>query len=247
MAVPPSSVGAIVDANISIEKHCSTADGRVSATTPSESEVRVVPPSEYKAAAQCLAEAFVDDHVIRYPIDTPDRAHWTEAERFHLHRQALEYITYAHCVKGLVTTVGEDYGSVALWMPPGKNMDDWYTMLRSGMWRLHFQLSSEGKKRFFDEFLPLLHSTKQEVMADRDAECWYLVYLGTKLASRQKGYARKLVEHITRRVRIYLCPAIDRSTIFVPHNPPPPPLKPGCPPTANFFSLIGFSISLLRF
>lgn len=200
MAVSPSPVGHRLDANISIEKRSPTAD-HISATTPPESRIRVVPPSEYKAAAQCLAEAFANDHVIRYPIDTPDRAHWTEAERFDLHRQALEYITYAHCVKGLVTTVGDDYGSVALWMPPGKNMDDWLTILRCGLWRLYFQLSSEGKKRFFKEFMPLLHSTKEEVMGERDAECWYLVYLGTKDASRRKGYARKLVEHVTERVR----------------------------------------------
>src|ERR1700733_13334075 len=42
-------------------------------------------------------------------------------------------------------------------MPPGKNMDDYLTMLRSGMWRLSYKLSAEGKKRFFTEFLPLLH------------------------------------------------------------------------------------------
>lgn len=201
MAAPPSSVGPILDASIALEKRSSTAD-RVSATTPLESQIRVVPPSEFKPAARCLAEAFADDHVVRYPIDTPDRAHWTEAERFDLHRQALEYITYAHCVKGLVTTVGDDYGCVALWMPPGKNMDDWFTILRSGMWRLNFQLSSEGKKRFFDEFLPLLHATKEDVMGERDADSWYLVYIGTKTASRSKGYARKLVEHITARVSL---------------------------------------------
>lgn len=190
----------MLDASIALEK-CSSAADRVSAVTPLDSQIRVVPPSEYKAAAQCLAEAFVEDNVIRYPIDTPDRAHWTEEQRFTLHRQALEYITYAHCVKGLVTTVGDGYGCVALWMPPGKNMDDWFTILRSGMWRLNFQLSSEGKKRFFDEFLPLLHTTKQEVMGERDDDCWYLVYLGTKFHSRGRGYARKLIEHITGRVR----------------------------------------------
>jgi GNAT superfamily N-acetyltransferase len=216
MAVPPSAFGPILDAGISIEKRSSTAD-HISVTTAMESQIRIVPPSEYKAAAQCLAEAFATDHVIRYPVDTPDRAHWTEAKRFDLHRQALEYITYAHCVKGLVTTVGEDYGCVALWMPPGKNMDDWFTILRSGMWRLNFQLSSEGKKRFFDEFLPLMHNTKVEVMGERDLHCWYLVYIGTRPASRGKGYARKLVEHITARVSI--SPALLR------------PLRPSLTPT----------------
>lgn len=198
----PSPITPIIDAGMLLEKRSSAAS-RISASTADPS-IRILSPSEYKEAAATLAEAFREDQVVRYPIDTPDRAHYTEEERFNLHRQALEYITYAHCLRGLVTTVGDDYGCVALWMPPGKNMDDWLTILRSGMWRLGFQLSAEGRKRFFDEFLPLLHHTKQEVMGERDAESWYLVYVGTKPSSRGKGYARKLVEHITRKVIIYI-------------------------------------------
>lgn len=85
-------------------------------------------------------------------------------------------------------------------MPPGSNMDDWCTIIRSGMWRLNYKLSSEGKKRFFTEFLPLLHHTKQETLGTRDDDSWYLVYIGTKTAGRGKGYARKLIEYVTRIV-----------------------------------------------
>jgi ribosomal protein S18 acetylase RimI-like enzyme len=191
-------VAPIVTAGITIEKRSSMAEQI--AVAEHDSTIRIVDPSEYREAAASLAEAFREDHAVRYSIDTPDRAHWTEEERFNLHRQAFEYITYAHCLKGLVTTIGENYGCVALWMPPGKNMDDWFTIFRSGMWRLKFQLSVEGNKRFFDEFLPLLHKTKEEVMGDRDDESWYLVYIGTRPESRGKGYARKLIEHITKKV-----------------------------------------------
>lgn len=199
MAMSTASIAPVVDAGMVIEKRSSTADRMASSGL--DPDVRIVEPSEYKEAALCLAEAFREDQVVRYPIDTPDRANWSEEERFVLHRQALEYITYAHCLKGLVTTIGEDYGCVALWMPPGKNMDDWFTILRSGMWRLNFQLSTEGKKRFFEEFLPLLHRTKEEVLGERDSESWYLVYVGTKPESRGRGYARKLIEHVTKKVR----------------------------------------------
>jgi GNAT superfamily N-acetyltransferase len=89
-------------------------------------------------------------------------------------------------------------------MPPGKNMDDLWTILRSGMWRLWYKLSSEGKTRFYNEFLPLLHHTKHDVMGDRDDNSYYLVYLGSKPSARGKGYARKLIEHMTARVRSLL-------------------------------------------
>ena len=79
-------------------------------------------------------------------------------------------------------------------------MDDWCTILRSGMWRLNYKLSAEGKRRFFGEFLPLLHDTKAQTMGDRDDDSWYLVYIGTKVEGRGKGYARKLIEHVTKVV-----------------------------------------------
>ena len=191
-----SIVVPVLDSTIMIEKRSSTAD-RIAADPQSQSNsIRVVAPHEYKKAAECLAEAFKDDHVVRYAIDTPDRAHWTEGERYELHKQAMEYVTYAHCLKGLVTTCGPDYDCVAMWMPPGKNIDDLLTIIRSGMWRLNWKLSKEGRERFFKEFLPLLAMTKAEVLGERDNQSWYLNYIGTKSSSRGKGYARVLIEHI---------------------------------------------------
>ncbi|KAA6407739.1 MAG: hypothetical protein FRX48_08577 [Lasallia pustulata] len=169
----------------------------VSQYNTTDDQVRVLRTDEYKGAAQCLAEAFAHDGVVKYCIDTPDRDHWTASQRWDLHVTMLEYITYAHCMAGLATAVGPDYGCVALWMPPGKDVDDWCTYLRSGMWRLNYQLSAEGRTRFFNEFLPILHSTKHEVMGDRDNDSWYLVYIGTKPNARGKGYATKSIRYIT--------------------------------------------------
>ncbi|KAF4308102.1 putative n-acetyltransferase protein [Botryosphaeria dothidea] len=168
-----------------------------STSPPSSDKVRIVDVSEYKAAALALAEAFKDDDVSRYFLDTVDRADWTPEQKWDLHVSIFEYVVYAHILKGLVTTVGSDYGAVALWMPPGNNIDDFLTVFRSGMWRLRYRLSREGRKRFFTEFMPLLHDTKASIMGERDATSWYLVYIGTKPSARGKGYCRKLIEHVT--------------------------------------------------
>lgn len=194
----PSTVVPVLDASLMLEKRSSTAD-RMAASNAS-SEVRIVEPHEYKEAAACLAEAFRDDHVVRYSIDTPDRIHLTEEERYKMHRESMEYVTYAHCLNGLVVTIGDNFDCVALWLPPGKNIDDWWTILRSGMWRLNWSLSQEGKERFFKEFLPLLGRSKADVMGDRDGDSWYLNYVGTKPSARGRGYARKLIEYVTKQV-----------------------------------------------
>jgi ribosomal protein S18 acetylase RimI-like enzyme len=82
-------------------------------------------------------------------------------------------------------------------MPPGTNMDDYLTMFKSGMWRLNYRLSAEGKRRFYNEFLPLLHDTKHGTLGARDADSWYLVYIGASLRGRGKGNASKLIRHVT--------------------------------------------------
>jgi hypothetical protein len=81
---------------------------------PPSDGVRIVTAAEYKEAAACLAEAFSEDDVVRYFVDVPDRKHWTTEQKWALHVEILEYITYAHILKGLVTTIG-DFEAVSLW------------------------------------------------------------------------------------------------------------------------------------
>ena len=85
-------------------------------------------------------------------------------------------------------------------MGPGDNMDNFCTMLRSNMVSFNWKLSKEGRTRFFNEFLPLLHNTKHEVLGADEPRSWYLVYIGTKPSSRGKGYAKALIEDITKKV-----------------------------------------------
>ena len=76
---------------------------------------RVLQLHEYKEAALSLAEAFKEDEVSMYFINTPDRANWTEKQKWDLHLKIMEYITYAHLLRGLVVSAGPNYDCVALW------------------------------------------------------------------------------------------------------------------------------------
>ena len=64
-----SSTTPMLDAAIVHEKRTS-GPGIVAGKAPSiqgKDQVRIVTCDEYKEAAACLAEAFQDDHVVRYP------------------------------------------------------------------------------------------------------------------------------------------------------------------------------------
>jgi hypothetical protein len=95
-----------------------TATAATTTSTPARTvntdEVRVIGIDEYKEAAACLAEAFKDDHTTHYFLNTPDST-MTEEQKWDLHVEMMEYITYAHCLKGMVTTVGPNYSAVSLW------------------------------------------------------------------------------------------------------------------------------------
>jgi hypothetical protein len=82
---------------------------------PSPDDVRVIGISEYKAASACLVEAFMEDEAIRYCIDTPDTAHFSPERKQKLYVDNMDYVTAAHIYNGLVTTIGPNHASVAIW------------------------------------------------------------------------------------------------------------------------------------
>lgn len=159
--------------------------------------VRLVNPDEYKAAALCLAEAFANDDTTRYFLDMDDTHHLTDEQNRALHVAFCETLIHAKLLKGVVTTVGEDYDCVALWMPPNTQMDDTLTFLRSSFWR--FTLITAKRHQSFKTPFPLLHQTKAGVLGARDNDSYYLVYIGTKEASRGQGLATKMVANVARR------------------------------------------------
>lgn len=155
--------------------------------------VRRVELHEYIKARDTLVRAFTEDKVARYLTDCDNN---TPEQRQKLDIEIFEYIVYAHLLKGIVLTIG-DWEGLACWMPPNQNMDDLWTILRSGMWRLKFSLGKESRERYFNEFLPKLHDAKADVLKERDDKSWYLIYLGTVPEARGKGYSRKLVQYVT--------------------------------------------------
>lgn len=89
-------------------------DGVIACNTAGD-DARVLTLSDYKGAAHSLAEAFKEDHSSKYFTHTPDRADWTEEQRWQLHLKMMEYITYAHLLKGVVVSAGPNYDCVGLW------------------------------------------------------------------------------------------------------------------------------------
>ena len=134
----------------------------------------------------------------------------------------MEYITYAHLLNGEVYQIG-NFGAVALWFEISgtrlsigcRRVKTWMTYWQSlkvvcGDYTINSP-PKEGNVFSMNSFLSSMTQSIQSfclnvdgrasVLGDRDEQAWYLVYIGTRPDSRGKGYARKLVEHITTKVR----------------------------------------------
>lgn len=187
-----------------------------------EEAVRVVGMSECREVALSLSYAFAADDLACYLLNTNDMADLSPEDKWRLHVDMFTYIVSAHILNGETHTIGPEYDAVALWLPPGREMDDWWTLLRSGQWRLWYQLSAEGRQRYYNEMLPLLHHTKAEVLGEHDDNAYYLVYLGTKPHARGRGYARKLIQTMIDRVCFSLPLARGPRDSNDKTNKPPP-------------------------
>jgi GNAT superfamily N-acetyltransferase len=157
-----------------------------------EASVRYIGTSESRAAGLSLAHSFAEDDLSRYLLGAEAATRSPEA-LWRMHVRLMTGIAAAHCLKGAVGTIGPDHDAVAIWELPHTETDSTWTFFRSGMWRLFCQLSREGRRRYYGELIPVLHDAKAAVMGARDADCYYLVYIGTKEGSRGRGFAGKLL------------------------------------------------------
>lgn len=160
------------------------------------SEVRELKMSDRREAGLALAQSFAADPLSLYLMGIDDATCWSSEKLWKLHVRLMTYTYASYKFRGIATAIGPDYDAVALWMPPGTTNDDLLATIWSGTWRLCYQLSRESRKRFFDELFPALHDTKAEIMGDRNDDCYYLGYIGTKASARGRGYASKLLRHM---------------------------------------------------
>jgi len=163
-----------------------------------EDSVRTVRMSEYREVGLSLAHSFATDHLSLYLLGADDMAHLTPEQKWKIHLDLMTSTSVATLLKGVITTVGPEHDSVALVLPPGGDIDGWWVALRSGLWRMYYLLSPQGRRRDFTETLPVLHNAKVEVMGARDNDCYYLLYLGTKPKARGRGYAGRLIRHMCK-------------------------------------------------
>lgn len=80
-----------------------------------DAAARRVGMSECKEVGLSLAHSFAADDLSQYLVDADDMTHLSHEEKWRLHVDIMTYIAAAHLMKGVVTTIGSEFDSVAVW------------------------------------------------------------------------------------------------------------------------------------
>lgn len=86
-----------------------------------------------------------------------------------------------------------DFQSVAVWMPPGKRVDNEFTILQSGLVSVVLKLGLGGLKRIFIDFQASTDKAKKRYLKGVK-RYWYLFFIATEEVARGKGLASRIIE-----------------------------------------------------
>jgi hypothetical protein len=79
------------------------------------SNVRTIGIGESSEVGRSLAHSFAMDELSHYLLDGDDMAGYSDEHKWKLHVDIMTYLVAAHCYRGIVTSLGPDHESVALW------------------------------------------------------------------------------------------------------------------------------------
>lgn len=169
---------------------------QTSGSVMNKAKVEILGFSDYKQVALTLYESFQNDLLSKYLTihlaGNPDLKKRAEIALF-------EAYAYSHMLKGLVVGIrsedGKRFETVAVWARPDSgNMENFWTLVRSGYLKYAWLTGAEGRDRLFNGLFPLLHKTSHEVLGQAQTNTWSLIYLGSTPEARGKGNARAMFD-----------------------------------------------------
>ncbi|KAK6458171.1 uncharacterized protein RJT20DRAFT_126118 [Scheffersomyces xylosifermentans] len=172
-------------------------------TTPSKySNLRVLNHKDTHKAALTLLASFRTDALAKLLVShIPDQA---EKDRCEL--ALYEAYLNQHISKGLCLGINEtadSFETVAIWSTPTSvenGLDSFGVLMESGYDKVWQMFGEIGREKVFYGMLPLLHDSCERILSTdsrfRNKGVWTLVYLGSTVAARGKGNARKMFDYM---------------------------------------------------
>jgi len=141
--------------------------------------------------SEALALIFRTDPAIRF---ITCHLSWNEHVGFlRPYMTALQKGAYLN--DGVFQEVG-DWSSCAVWMPPGKRVDNFWTLPQAGLVGISLKLGPSAIKKMLWDFQNTMDKLKKKHMKQQGIKkYWYLWFIGTHEEARGKGLASKVVRN----------------------------------------------------
>jgi len=143
-------------------------------------------------AADLYQHAFRDDPVIAYVtgLDTQQR-----------HAYLGEYftrLTTAAALNAAIFEEADDWASASVFLPPGKRVDNPWTLIPAGFFQVLWKLGIAGCNRMLREFEPAVKALQRQELGD-STHFYYLFLIATQNDARGRGLSSALVKRLQER------------------------------------------------
>ncbi|KAK3075256.1 hypothetical protein LTR53_001621 [Teratosphaeriaceae sp. CCFEE 6253] len=155
--------------------------------TAAESEDRV------HRCSNLYKDAFKDDPVLTYMLCNLS----PEARHAYLYTYFTSLLT-ASALNGGIFEEADDWSSCSVLIPPGKRVDNPWTLLPAGILGILFRIGFAGCRRMLAEYEPLVEAVRLKALGGQKA-FYYVFFVATDAAARGKGLSSALVQSVQRR------------------------------------------------
>jgi len=149
-----------------------------------------IPPT-----ANLYATAFRSDPAITYILGSlPSR----EARHAYL-SEYFTRLTTAAALNAAFFSEAASFASVAITLPPGKSVDNPWTLIQAGLFQVLWKLGFTGCWRMLREFEPATKRVRTAVLGV--GLFYYLFFVATREDARGKGLSSALIREVQERAR----------------------------------------------
>ncbi|RDL40766.1 Acyl-CoA N-acyltransferase [Venustampulla echinocandica] len=142
-----------------------------------------------KPAAALFAKAFEDDPMITYLLCT-----MTDEKRIAYLPEYFERLATAASLNGASFPEAEDWKACGGLIPPGKRVDNFWTLIPAGFASVLWNVGFSGCMRMLREFTPLADACKEKGLAGCK-DYYYVFLVATREDARGKGLCSAIIRY----------------------------------------------------
>jgi ribosomal protein S18 acetylase RimI-like enzyme len=146
--------------------------------------------------ASLYATAFHSDPAITYVLGT-----LSQSQRHAYLEEYFTRIATAAALNDATFHEADSFSSIAIVLPPGKTVDNPWTLIPAGILSVLGNFGFTGCWRMLGEYEPATKRVRKTALGSQGKQFYYLFFIATREDARGKGLSSALIERVQGRAR----------------------------------------------